>query len=181
MGDFPTLIEEDFRQFDGAMKDLLSLSGADFAILIEKAGYRIHVAGNAVGHDTDTLATLAANSFAATNFLTGLLQETHFSGMYQQGQRVSTLILNIDESCLLLVVFQALRSVGAVKYFAHDTLKRLAEQLRRARERAPERQVDLASLNPHDIGDLFSRTPHSQPEAMPGTGALPPGTLPGSP
>ena len=157
MAAFPTLKEEDFREFDGAMKDLLARTEADFAVLIEKAGYRIHVAGDEGGRDTTPLATLAANAFNATEFLTGLLQEPHFSGMYQQGEQVSTLILSVDTSCLLLIVFKTTRSVGAVKFYARDTLQRLAAQLEAARQRAPEQQVDLASLNPDDIGDLFKQ------------------------
>jgi predicted regulator of Ras-like GTPase activity (Roadblock/LC7/MglB family) len=159
MGNFPTLLEEDFQAFDKALKELLGRAGADFAVLIEKAGYRIHEAGNTGGCDTTSLASLAAGAFMATGMFTTLLEEPRFHAMYQQGEGTSTLILEVEESCLLLVAFRACLSVGAIKFYAQATLKQLAAQLAAARQRAPEAQVDLATLNPDEIGDVFQKDP----------------------
>lgn len=159
MGNFPTLQEEDFQTFDTSLKELLGRSGADFAVLIEKAGYRIHEAGKVGSCDTTQLASLAAGAFMATGMFTTLLEEPHFRAMYQQGESTSTLLLEIEESCLLLVAFRACLSVGAIKFYAQTTLKQLAAQLAAARQRAPENQIDLATLNPEEIGDVFQRSP----------------------
>ncbi len=159
MGNFPTLQAEDFREFDAAMKELLGRTEADFAVLIEKAGYCIHVAGETGGCDTTSLASLVAGAYMATGMFTALLKESHQTAMYQQGEKVSTLVLDVDEACLLLMVFRSQRSVGAMKFYARETVRRLAAHLEAARRRAPDRQLDLATLNPADIGDLFQRGP----------------------
>ena len=71
MANFPQLTEEDVRKFDDALKELLAKSGASTILIVEKAGHLIHQCGSSHG-GADQLATLAANSFAATQFMASL-------------------------------------------------------------------------------------------------------------
>ena len=107
-------------------------------MLIDQAGFLITQAGEADQFDTTTLAALAAGSFAATQGMASLISETNFNSVYQQGDNSSLLILNVDADCLLVVVFKAHVSVGAVKYYALATVSQVAEQLRKALTRAPK-------------------------------------------
>lgn len=157
MAQFPQLTEEDFHQFNAVLRDLLAQSEATFAIIVEKAGYLIHQFGEVGEVDTTQLATLAANAFNATEFMTQIIKEPRFTGMYQQGEHHSTLMINVDEHCLLVTVFPADISAGAVRYFAEFTTRDIATQIQRAHERAPGNTFDLVTLNPADVGNLFHK------------------------
>ena len=65
--------------------------------------------------DSTSLAALSAGSYAATETIASMVQESTFSSVYQQGETHSILVLNVDEHCLLTVIFPARISVGAVK------------------------------------------------------------------
>ena len=62
---------------------------------------------------------------------------------------------NVDEHCLLVVIFRAQISVGAVKYYAITTISQVAQQLQTAQARSPEEGLDLSVLNIADTADLF--------------------------
>ncbi len=153
----PQLIEEDMQQLDAALGDLLTRSEATSAILIDKGGFTITRQGVADRYDTTTLAALAAASFTANQAIANLINETNFASVYQQGENYSLLVNNVDEHCLLVVIFQARLSVGAVKYFAASTIRRVAAQLKRAQERAPEAGFDLSMLNLADTTAVFRK------------------------
>jgi predicted regulator of Ras-like GTPase activity (Roadblock/LC7/MglB family) len=153
----PQLIEEDLYVLDGALQSLVSRSEASMAMLIDQAGFLITQTGEAGQFDTTTLAALAAGSYAATQSMALLTRETNFHCLYQQGDSSSLLILNVDEHCLLVVVFKSQTSVGAVKYYALGTVTQVAEQLKRAHARSPETSLDLAMLNLEDTAGLFRR------------------------
>lgn len=157
MSGIPQLNEDDYRVFTLAMDDLIRRSDARAALLVEKAGYLIHQSGDREAFDATQVATLASNAFNATQFMASLLNEEKFSGMFQQGEQASTLILNIDENFLLVVVFNAIQSVGMIRFYADDTIKVLASQILASSRRDPGPGLDLADLNPTDIGQLFRR------------------------
>lgn len=163
---FPQLIEEDFQRIDEALKDLLSKSEAEAAMLVEKAGHLIQQCGEQSAYPPDVLATLASNSFNAVQFMAGLLQEEKFPGIYQQGEHHSTLMLNVDENCMLVVIFKAEVSVGAVRFYANHTINTIADQIQIARERDASISFDLTDLNVKDVQALFRRKdPAAEPPA----------------
>ena len=105
--------------------------------------------------DVMTLSALSAASFAATESIAGLVGESNFSSVYQQGEKNSLLVVNVDQHSLMAIIFRANLSVGAVKYFAGDTIKRIAGQLETAQRRNPEGGLDLSELNMADPTPLF--------------------------
>ncbi len=153
----PQLIEEDLHALDTALAGLVSRSEACMVMLIDRAGFLITQAGDSSQFDTTTLAALAAGSFAATQGMASLTRETNFNSVYQQGDTSSLLILTVDENCLLLAVFKTGITVGAVKYYAAATVTQIAEQLKKARDRSPDSNVDLSALNLEDTAPLFQR------------------------
>ncbi len=157
MPTLPQLIEEDIRELDRALQDLLQKCEGSAALLIDKGGFLITQVGGARQLDTTTLAALSAASFAATETIATLVNEPNFTTVYQQGESHSLLVLNVDEYCLLTVVFKAEISVGAVKYFAVSTAKQIAKQLKKAHRRAPGAGWDLSELNMADATPLFRK------------------------
>jgi len=63
----------------------------------------------------------------------------------------------VDEHCLLLVIFKAQISVGAVKYYAVNTIGQIAQQLQVAHARSPDQGIDLSVLNVADTSGVFRK------------------------
>jgi predicted regulator of Ras-like GTPase activity (Roadblock/LC7/MglB family) len=157
MQGLPPLIEEDVQLLNSALDQLLQRSEATTALVIDKGGPIINQRGVVDQFDTTTISALAAGSFCATQAIAERLGETHFASIYQQGERFSLLFCNIDDNTLLMVIFKAELSAGAVKYYAAETVPHLAGQLQRAQERSPGESMDLVSENLLDVSAVFSK------------------------
>lgn len=157
MGQFPQLIQEDIDSLDAAMRDLLKKSEANVALLVEKAGYLIQQCGTQESLDMTTFATLGSNAYNAVQFMAQLVNESNFTSMYQQGERFSTLMVNVDENSLLVIVFPTHLTVGSMKYYATPAAKAIGDCIRRASARAPGHGLDLSDLNPTDVQALFQK------------------------
>jgi predicted regulator of Ras-like GTPase activity (Roadblock/LC7/MglB family) len=153
----PQLIAEDVRELDRLLGDLVTRSEATAALVIDKAGFLISQSGDTSKFDATTLAALAAGSFAATQGMASVVNEPNFNSVYQQGELYSLLVQNIEFDTLLMVIFAAQLSVGAVKYFAVTTAKQVAKQLKKAHKRAPDAGFDLSELNMADPSSLFRK------------------------
>src|ERR1051325_3677255 len=160
MATLPQLIEEDVQELNDALDDLIAKCEANSALVIDKGGFLItqrNARARRGEFDTTTIAALSAASFAATESIASLVSEKNFSSVYQQGEGFSVLVMNVDQYCLLTVIFQAQLSVGAVKYYAAEVVKRIATQLMTAPQRAPASGLDLSMLNLSDASPLFRK------------------------
>jgi predicted regulator of Ras-like GTPase activity (Roadblock/LC7/MglB family) len=164
MPTLPQLIEEDIRELNSVLYALLLKSEAGTALVIDKGGFIITKAGEVNSFDLTTLAALSAASYAATETIASLVDEKNFSSVYQQGDNYSLLVLNVDEHCLLALVFKAAISVGAIKYYAvHHQADCSADGARpRARTRRRSRSLRIESGGcdrsfPHEEGMIFQR------------------------
>ena len=157
MGQFPSLNQEDINQIDEAMRELLRKSEANVALLVEKAGYLIHQCGNPEELDTTTFATLGSNAYNAVQFMAQLVNENNFTSMYQQGENFSTLMVNVDENSLLVIVFPTHLTVGSMKYYASPAARSIADRIVIATSRAPGQGLDLSDLDPKDVQSLFHK------------------------
>jgi predicted regulator of Ras-like GTPase activity (Roadblock/LC7/MglB family) len=157
MATLPQLLEEDVHGLDVALKDLIGKSEATSALVLDKGGFVIGETGDTRTFDTTTLGALAAATYAATQGIASLVGEANFSSVYQQGENYSILVNNVDEQCLLVVIFNAQISVGAVKYYAMSAITQVARQLQIARNRSPDEGIDLSILNLADAADMFAK------------------------
>jgi predicted regulator of Ras-like GTPase activity (Roadblock/LC7/MglB family) len=155
----PQLVEEDVQELDRALHELITKSEATTALVIDKGGFVVTTSGVGDRFDNTTLAALAAASYTATQAIAHLINEPNFSSIYQQGENYSLLVSNVNEQCLLAVIFPAHLSVGAVKYYAATTLRQLAQQLEIAYRRAPDEGLDLSLFNLADPSQVFHRKP----------------------
>jgi len=157
MSQFPQLNQEDVNHLNEVMTELLKKSEAHVALLVEKAGYLIHQCGNQESMDTTTFATLGSNAYNAVQFMAQLVNENNFTSMYQQGENFSTLMVNVDENSLLVIVFPTHLTVGSMKYYASPAARSLAERILAATNRAPGQGLDLSDLDPTDVQSLFQK------------------------
>jgi len=155
MGQFPQLIQEDLDHLNLVMRELLQKSEANIALLVEKAGYLIHQCGSQDSMDTTTFATLGSNAYNAVQFMAQLVNEKNFTSMYQQGENFSTLMVNVDENSLLVVVFPTHLTVGSMKYYASPAARSIAQRIEVASQRSPDTGLDLSDLDPSSVESLF--------------------------
>lgn len=157
MATLPQLLEEDIQRLDGILTEYLDRSDAATALVIDKGGFLITHNGDSRRFDLTTIAALASGAYLANQTIANLVHEDNFDSVYQQGDKFSMFVTNIDEHCLLMVIFPSKTGVGVVKYHAADARKQIAAQLQAAQERDPENGLDLSVLNLADPSELFRR------------------------
>lgn len=155
MGSFPALNQEDIDVLDKVLRELLQKSEANVALLVEKAGYLIHQCGNPEELDTTTFATLGSNAYNAVQFMASLVNETNFTSMYQQGENFSTLMVNVDENSLLVIVFPTHLTVGSMKYYAGPAVRTINDRIQFATQRGDT--VDFSDVDARDVQALFQK------------------------
>ena len=132
MATLPQLIEDDIGRLDEALCEFIAAADA-------------------------TIAALSSGAFMANQTIAGLVNETNFNSIYQQGEKFSLFVINVDDNCMLVVIFKSQTGVGVVKYFAATAVKRIACQLSIAHDRAPGAGLDLSVLNVADTGQFFRK------------------------
>ena len=157
MATLPQLIEEDVQCLDDALRELLEKSDATTALIIDKGGFLIAGQGDTRQFDLTTIAALASGAYMANQTIANLVHETSFNSVYQQGEKFSMFVLSVDDYCLLVVIFKAQVSVGAVKYFAQPAAQIIATQMAAAQQREPGAGLDLSILNLADTAGLFKK------------------------
>jgi predicted regulator of Ras-like GTPase activity (Roadblock/LC7/MglB family) len=157
MATLPQLIEDDMRAFDAALKEFLGQSSATAALVVDKAGFVLTSQGDAGDVDVTTLGALASGAFMASQTIAGLVGEKNFSSTFQQGERFSVFVSEIDSHCLLIVIFKSSSGAGLVKYYSGNCTSNLARQLVAAEARSPGNGFDLSALNVAEPQELFRR------------------------
>ncbi len=157
MATLPQLVEEDVLRLEAELQQLLAQTDATTALITDLGGFLISSRGDTRQFDLTSIAALAAGAFMANQTIAGLVRETQFNSLYQQGEQFSLLVLAIDNQCLLVIIFQAQVSVGMVKYFAQPAAQRIGSQLRLAQARSPGSGLDLSEFNLADPRGMFRR------------------------
>jgi predicted regulator of Ras-like GTPase activity (Roadblock/LC7/MglB family) len=157
MATLPQLIEEDIQRFGVVLQELLKHTEASTALIIDKGGFLITSQGNSDEFDLTTIAALASGAFMANQTIANLVHETNFNSVYQQGERYSIFATCAGEETILVVIFEADKSVGVVKYFAEPVVEKIVEQLKAAYEREPGQGLDSSVLNVADTSGVFKK------------------------
>jgi predicted regulator of Ras-like GTPase activity (Roadblock/LC7/MglB family) len=157
MATLPQLIEEDVQRLDETLREFLAQTEATTALVIDKGGFLIAHAGDDQQFDLTTIGALASGAFMANQTIAGLVNEKNFNSIYQQGEKFSMFVINVDEHCMLVVIFLSDVGVGVVKFYATFAVKRIAQQLAVARERNPNAGLDLSAMNVADPQNLFRK------------------------
>ncbi len=157
MPTLPQLIEEDIQQLDETLREFNAQTEATTSLIIDKGGFLIAHQGDSSQFDLTTIGALASGAFMANQTIAGLVNEKNFNSIYQQGEKFSMFVINVDEHCLLAVIFLQQAGVGVVKFYASFAVKRIAQQLIRAQERSPAAGLDLSELNAANPQEFFHK------------------------
>ena len=117
--------QEDIEKIGVILQELIELSGAKCALLIDKEGHLVTREGAVRSFDTDALCALVAGSFAATAEMAKLLGEDEFSVMFHQGQRDNIQLTLVSDRTILTVIFDDSTQLGMVRLYTQECVKQL--------------------------------------------------------
>jgi predicted regulator of Ras-like GTPase activity (Roadblock/LC7/MglB family) len=157
MATLPQLIEEDIHRLGLYLTELLKHTEASTALIIDKGGFLITSQGNSDEYDLTTIAALTSGAYMANQTIANLVQEANFNSVYQQGEKHSIYATAAGEETILVVIFEADKSVGVVKYFCEPVAEKIVQQLKIAHDRDPDQGLDLSILNVADTSGVFKK------------------------
>jgi len=125
-----SFFEEDFWAINQRLTKLLSMTNANAALLIDKAGQLITSSGDTQNWDTTAFAALAGADFAATGQLAGLVGEQEFTTLHHQGEKANIYVATIEARVILAVVFDQKTTLGLVRVRVAQAVADLANMFR---------------------------------------------------
>ena len=130
-------------------------ASAKVVFLVDKDGTLLASAGDAVGFDTTSLASLAAGNIAATGGLANLIGEKEFSILFHEGERDNMHLSVVAERLILVVVFDRRSSVGLVRLRVRQASARFNDVMAVALASSDAEDGGIEELTEADIESLF--------------------------
>ncbi|MEK6696183.1 MAG: roadblock/LC7 domain-containing protein [Candidatus Deferrimicrobiota bacterium] len=149
------LREPEYESFLSILRRLLADASAKVVFLVDKNGTLLASAGDAVGFDTTSLASLAAGNIAATGGLASLIGEKEFSILFHEGERDNMHLSVVAERLILVVVFGRRSSVGLVRLRVRQASTRLTAVMAVALAASDAEPEGIEELTEADIESLF--------------------------
>jgi predicted regulator of Ras-like GTPase activity (Roadblock/LC7/MglB family) len=149
------LREPEYEALLSALRKLLVDASAKVVFLVDKDGTLLASAGDAVGFDTTSLASLAAGNIAATGGLANLIGEKEFSILFHEGERDNMHLSVVAERLILVVVFDRRSSVGLVRLRVRQATARFAAVIAVALAASDAELEEVEELTEADIESLF--------------------------
>lgn len=150
--------QDDENAIGRLLQRFLHESGARCALVVDRSGQLVTVAGERPAFDATAFATLSAADFSANDQLARLIGETDFSTLYHQGERESMLLADVARRVILVVLFDSRTTLGLVRLRMRTTVEELGRTLEAifARSAGPQasRPPLLAGAD-DDIDRLF--------------------------
>jgi predicted regulator of Ras-like GTPase activity (Roadblock/LC7/MglB family) len=149
------LREPEYEALLSALRKLLVDASAKVVFLVDKDGTLLASAGDAVGFDTTSLASLAAGNIAATGGLANLIGEREFSILFHEGERDNMHLSVVAERLILVVVFDRRSSVGLVRLRVRQASARFTAVMSAALAASEAETGGVEELTEADIESLF--------------------------
>ena len=100
---------------------------AKTTMLITRQGNCLVSVGDLSYLNVTAISALVAGMFSATQEVARLVGEDKFSILLQQGEKRNIYISLVDDSVMLLIIFDDYMAMGKVRYVARKALKEIAE------------------------------------------------------
>ncbi len=127
--------EQDIGHIGEILEELLRLSKAKCAMLVDLDGHLITKVGGTTTFDDQTVSALVAGSFEATREMAKLLGEDEFSVLFHQGKRDSIQLAIVGDRAILAVTFDDQTTAGMVRLYAGEATAQLADIMKGVTER----------------------------------------------
>jgi predicted regulator of Ras-like GTPase activity (Roadblock/LC7/MglB family) len=141
-----------------ALDRLLKATGAHSAMVVDRSGQLVTLAGAPVDFDTTSFATLAAADFSANDQLARLIGEDDFTSLAHEGENESLFFADIAHKLLLVVLFDKHTTLAIVRMLAPSVAQELAVIFNSAlaREHVPFDGLGLLRDAEREIDRLLS-------------------------
>lgn len=144
-----TFTQDDENAITRVLHRFLQESGARCALLVDRSGQLVTVAGDRPTFDPITFATLTAADFSANDQLARLIGETDFNTLFHQGERESMLLADVARRVILVALFDSRTTLGLVRL----RLRAAVEELTLVFERIFAREVPPDAAPPALFAD----------------------------
>ena len=152
--------QEDFDRVLAIIQKLVRDANAKGIFVVDKAGQLIAEAGEMLGIDSTSLASLTAGCVAATGGLAKIVGEEEFPIHFPQGQSDNLHMTLVGDRMILVVIFDERSSLGLVRLRvkkAGNELAKIFEEIRKKAETEVQTQGSpFAEITDDDIDNLFS-------------------------
>ncbi|MGO9569906.1 MAG: roadblock/LC7 domain-containing protein [Desulfomonilaceae bacterium] len=135
--------QEDNGNPNPILSELVERSGALTALLITKEGFSIDEAGDTSYLNVTAMAALVAGMFSATREVARLVGEEKFSILLQQGETRHIHISLIDDSTMMVIIFEDYQRIGMVRHEARKAATAISSILKRPDK--PEHSEEIAT------------------------------------
>ncbi len=124
--------EEDVNEINKVVSEFIDSSQAECVLIIDIDGHLVTKQGFTKNLNADSIAALAAGSFASTKELAKQLGEPEFSVMFHQGANENMHISTVKGRALIVIIFDDRTTVGMIRALADDLQKKLGVILEKA-------------------------------------------------
>jgi predicted regulator of Ras-like GTPase activity (Roadblock/LC7/MglB family) len=125
------------------LSDLVNDSGALTAMLVTKEGVSVTEAGDTSYLNTTAMAALVAGMFSATREVARMVGEKQFSILLQQGENRHIHISLIQDSRMMVIVFEDYQRIGLVRHQARKAGEAMSRVLSESED--PEDAGEIAT------------------------------------
>ena len=152
--------EEDHKRILVVISRLVRDANAKGVFLVDKNGHLMAEAGELLGIDSTSLASLTAGCIAATGGLAKIVGEEEFPTHFHQGERDNLHITMVGTRIILVVIFDDRSSLGLVRLRvkkAGGELAKIFEEIEKKTEQdARAGGSPFAEITDDDIDNLFA-------------------------
>jgi predicted regulator of Ras-like GTPase activity (Roadblock/LC7/MglB family) len=127
--------------FEKILAEMIDKSGALSGLLITKDGIAVAQAGDTSYFNTDALSALVAGMFSATREVARMVGEDQFSMLLQQGENRHIHISLIQDTRMMVIIFEGYERIGFVRHEARRAGTQLAKLVEKAETRPATREV----------------------------------------
>ena len=129
--------ERDAQHIERVLLSFIRESDARCALLVDRTGQLITLAGERPAFDSTAFATLAAADFSANDQLASMIGEQEFSSLFHQGDTESMYLADVARRAILVVLFDDRATLGMVRIKVKAVVRELNEIFREIFDRAP--------------------------------------------
>ena len=150
--------KEDIQQIDSTLREFLSRSKSQSAMLVDKDGHLITQEGSTdmTETDVDTISALVAGCFAATREMARILGEDEFTALFHQGRKDNLQLTLVGQRTILAVLFDDTTTIGMVRLYAAEAARKLTSLFRKilSRGETGHGESELADFEQAAAGTL---------------------------
>jgi predicted regulator of Ras-like GTPase activity (Roadblock/LC7/MglB family) len=128
--------EGDARRIEQLLLAFLRESHARCALLVDRTGQLITIAGERPEFDSTAFASLAAADFSANDQLASMIGEQEFSSLFHQGDKESMYLADVAKRVILVVLFDDRATLGMIRIKVRTVVVQLSEIFRQLFERS---------------------------------------------